>query len=136
MKVAYLVLTAILFGSVTTANARPYPDKAGVCIIFKGDTVLTKDVCVVSPSEGAGGKTTILKTFDKSYRVEAEERSDPKSDELNDVFKFTVNGEVAEGEYYRNASFYHIGDIRTFIELEEDYLYCYKTKSVDICHSY
>lgn len=136
MKVTYLVLTAILFGSVTIANARPYPDKAGICITFKGDTVLTKDVCVVSPSEGAGGKTTNLKTFNKSYRIEAEERATRKSDEINDVFKFTVNGEAAKGEYYRNASFYHIDDIDTLIELEEDYLYCYKTKSVDICHSY
>lgn len=135
MKINRLLLLAATIVIMTVASARPYPDEAGVCIVFKGDTAATKDVCVVSFSEGAGGKTTVLKTFNKIYRIEAEERTNRRSDSINDVFRFTVNGEASTGAYYRNASFYNVEDIDKLIELEEDYLYCYKTKSIDICHT-
>ncbi|WP_169393527.1 MULTISPECIES: hypothetical protein [Psychrobacter] len=141
MKIKGLLLLTALITSVTAAQARPYPDYAGVCTTFKGDNVVSKDVCVVSFSEGAGGKLTVLKTFNKTYSIDAIERrgsGNYDSDDINDSFKFTINGEASSGEYYRHASFYNkvsVDELEQLNELEEEYLYCYKSKSVDICHS-
>ena len=135
MKIKVLLLLSTVVFGVSVAHARPQPDRPGVCITFKGDNVVSKDLCLVSYDEGAGGNTTDLKTFNKSYVISGTQVMNPRSEARSDHFKYTVNNEASFGEYHRSADFYSVEDIDEIREREDEYLTCYKTKSVDICYN-
>ena len=135
MRVTYLVLIAILLSSITTANARPYSDRVGVCSTFKGDTKLSSDVCLISYWTAVGGRERTLKTATKTYVAS-------ENDVKDDVI-LTLNGIKAES-YYRHAAFLNVlsedddasgWNAVTAAYEEGELFYCYKSKGVDICYN-
>lgn len=126
-----VILFAIATALAMSAHARPYPDKVGVCYIFKGNNVLEMDTCIISIRDGAGGTSTSLQLNDKRYNIEGSETE--KSTNRYE-YEYTVNGAAAQS-YYRNASFYDVANPEELFEIEEPALYCYKTKTLNICHN-
>ena len=135
MRVTYLVLIAMLFSSITTTNARPYPDRVGVCSTFKGETKLSSDICLISYWTAVGGRERTLKTATKTYVAS-------ENDVKDDVI-LTLNGIKAES-YYRHAAFLNVlnedddasgWNAVTAAYEEGELFYCYKSKGVDICYN-
>ena len=125
----------MLFSSITTANARPYPDRVGVCSTFKGETKLSSDICLISYWTAVGGRERTLKTATNSYVTS-------ENDVKDDVI-LTLNGIKAES-YYRHAAFLNVlsedddasgWNAVTAAYEEEELFYCYKSKGVDICYN-
>ena len=125
-----VILCSVLLASLSS-NARPYPDKVGVCYEFKGDTPSKMDTCIISITDGAGGTSTVLRLQNKRYEIEGIESENSSS---RYSYKYTVNG-VSAKSYYRNASFYDIADPEVLFENDEPALYCFKTSSLDLCHN-
>ncbi len=135
MRVTYLVLIAMLLGSITTANARPYPDRVGVCSTFKGEKKLSSDICLISYWTAVGGRERTLKTATKTYVA--------SENDVKDSVILTLNGIKAES-YYRHAAFLNVlsedddasgWNAVTAAYEEEELFYCYKSKGVDVCYN-
>lgn len=113
----------------TNANARPYPDKLGVCYFFSGNKLKQKTPCVVAAGYGAGAMYTSLQIGKRNYYFE--------TNTMTEDGQTTYKGKPVH-EYTRDASFYRV---LTDKELEtaenEELLFCYRTrdKKLDICYS-
>ena len=51
---------AISIASIQSAQARPHPDRAGVCYFFRGETRELTQTCIIGGGYGAGGHYAIL----------------------------------------------------------------------------
>lgn len=127
------ILTAIILiaGMVGTAEARPYPDKAGVCATFKNNELVSRDLCLIGVWTALGGRGAYVKTFDKVYDIK-------ELDDTKGVPTLTVNKAKAK-RYYRHSGFFNIiteDEAEQLSESEEGgLLLCYKSSTTDICHS-
>lgn len=52
--------TALMLILPTSVQARPYPDRPGVCYFFRKEVLKLKQPCVVSAGYGAGGHYAVL----------------------------------------------------------------------------
>lgn len=124
-----LVFTSLVLGITTMANARPSPDAVGVCYEFKGDEIKSRDVCIITSGNAAGGMYTNLNLINgKLYQIASHGISG-----INDDL-YDLNGEDAV-HYLRDASFLQVSTYDELAEVNEDAIYCYKTKKLNLCHN-
>lgn len=116
-KLFHLLSLSIL--TITSAYAIQYLDQAEVCYEFLGETMISRGVCVVSAQSGAGGGSFGLLYKDKEY-----------------LFEYT------EGEpfdvYYRTTRYDTVlpDEEAKFLEINEEYLFCFKHKPYDLCFTH
>ncbi len=126
-KIYFKLLPFLLIA--TTSHARPLPDEVGVCYEFKADEMIRRDICIITEGNAAGGMYANLQLADgKQYQI-ASHGIIGLNDDLYDL-----NGKDAV-HYLRDASFYETTDYEGLAEINEPALYCYKTKTLDLCHN-
>lgn len=128
--------TAIaLLASIGSAEARPYPDRVGVCSTFKGDTKLSSDICLISYWTAVGARERTLKTPTQTYVA--------SENDIKDDVILTLNGVKAES-YHRHAAFLNVlseyddesgWNAVSAADEEDELFYCYKSKGVDVCYN-
>ena len=130
MKLKILTAITLLTCLVGTADARPYPDKAGVCASFKNNELVSRDLCLIGVWTATGGRGVYVKTFDKVYDIR--EIDDSKGNPT-----LTLNNAKAK-RYYRQSGFFNTvseDEAQRLSDSDDGLLFCYKTSTTDICHS-
>jgi len=117
-----LCLLLLLF--VSTAQARPYPERLGICYGFRGDQMFLHAPCIISSGYGAGAQYESL-TVDKTDFYIEYPNNKPN-------LPPTVNGKTAVS-YRRDASFFQV--LKGPPLKGEVYIDCTRTldKKIDIC---
>ena len=117
----------ILLLLFSTAQARPFPDRLGICYGFRGEALFLQAPCVISTGYGTGAQYVSLHVDKTSFYIEysTEQRNTPP----------TINGRPAIA-YQRDASFYQVlngPQIRG-----EQYMDCTKSKDgkINVCFFY
>lgn len=123
-----LLAVALGFGLlVSTAQARPNPDRLGICYQFKNGELATRAPCVISSGYGAGAQYTTLTFNNREYYAEYPNIRPNMPPTLDDKPAL---------EYRRDTSFL---DILKGKAIEgEEYMSCIKTKDgkLDLCYAY
>lgn len=106
------------------AQAKPYPDELGICYGFNDDELQSADVCLIQSASGIGEQYTTLQWNQKTYDI------------LSNGSKYLLNDSDAVF-YLRDAAFYQpLSDSEVLsIDDGEPVLFCYKSRSLDICHN-
>lgn len=125
-----LMMVSLMVLGIHSANARPNPDRLGICYVFSGDEVSQKAPCIIASGYGAGGSYVGLEFNHKSHVFET-------STMPEDDGKTTYEDKPVR-QYIRHAGFYHVISDDELESVEpDDMLYCYRTrdKKLDICHN-
>lgn len=98
LSVAAITATASLF--VIGVQARPYPDRPGICYFFRGNSLELTQTCVISTGYGTGEHYAVLNWADgvKTHILNNLNLKPPT---------LKVDGEIAQ-EYKRDTSFYSV----------------------------
>ncbi|MGB5963794.1 MAG: hypothetical protein WBG73_24380 [Coleofasciculaceae cyanobacterium] len=99
LTIAAITATASLF--VIGVQAKPYPDRPGICYFFKGNSLETTQTCVISTGYGAGAQYVILNWVD-GVKTRILNNTYPEAEIIT-----TVDGEVAQ-DYARDTSWYRV----------------------------
>ncbi len=124
-----LMMLSLMVLGIHSGNARPYPDRLGICYVFVGDEVSQKAPCIIASGYGAGSSYVGLEFNHKNYVFETSTMSEDGK---------TTYEDKPVRQYVRHAGFYHvIGDDELESVEPDDMLYCYRTrdKKLDICHN-
>ena len=122
-----LAIAAALAALSPAAEARPYPDRLGICYQFKNGEFASRAPCVISTGYGAGAQYMTLTFNGKEYYAEYPNIRPNMPPTLDDKPAL---------EYRRDTSFL---DILKGKALEgEEYMSCIKTKDgkLDLCYAY
>lgn len=115
------LLSILLIGIAASVSAQAvqYLDQAEVCYEFLGETMISRGVCVVSAQSGAGGGSFGLLYKDKDY-----------------LFEYTEDKPFAV--YYRDTRYGTVppGEEAEFLEINEEYLFCFKYRPYDLCFTH
>lgn len=65
-----LMMLSLMVLGIHSANARPYPDRLGICYVFVGDEVSQKSPCIIASGYGAGSSYVGLEFNHKNYVFE------------------------------------------------------------------
>ena len=124
MNLSRLVFTILTLVTTVIANAYVSPDKAGSCYIFKDNKLSKRGICLISTEMGQGHEYYDLSFEGKTYKIHSNSNTSPTEEKLNGVrAKF----------YFRESKFHKIVSPWSLKESDSP-LYCYKTKTLDICY--
>lgn len=125
------LLAAAAVGWSLTAQSRPYPDRAGVCYFYRGDTQEMLEPCVISSGYGAGAHYAVLHWSDgvKTNITLINFCPDDDYDERG-FCRYTVDDHEAE-PYQRNVfltvtTLEDSGNLSCYRVIETDNSVCYR----------
>lgn len=126
------MLAAAAVGWSLPAQSRPYPDRAGVCYFYRGDTQEMLEPCVISSGYGAGAHYAVLHWSDGVETNITMINFCPDDDYDEGGFcRYTVDDREAE-PYQRNV-------FLTVTTIEDpDNLICYRVIETDnsVCYRF
>jgi hypothetical protein len=118
--------TFLILGSalLSTVDARPFPDRLGICYGFRGDQMFLHSPCIIGTGYGAGAQYMTLTVEKTVFAIEYPN--------LRPNQPPTLNGKPAIS-YKRDASFYQVLKDKPIDG--ETYIDCTRTKDgkIDIC---
>jgi hypothetical protein len=122
-----ILLPASFVMTVAKTEARPFPDRPGICYFFKNDSLDMTQSCVMSSGYGAGAQYVILNWTDGV-------RTAISTDTRKVPYTITVDNEPSEG-YMRDASWY---GITSNADSPDGVIYCQRILSNEnsVCYKF
>lgn len=117
------VATALISISTSSVIAAQYPDRAGICYMYKADKLQTKDLCMISVYTGGQRHIADIKFKDKNYEL------------LSGGSNFYINKKIAQIYARDPETTKKITESVASITANPHPIICFKNKSLDICYN-